>query len=62
MLNFWENILRYPKFFGIVIVGLVNTVLFSFFKNSSKNSFTIIITFVFLIGFLGYTLANMLDY
>jgi hypothetical protein len=63
MLNFWQNIARYPRFFISSVLGLVTVILSPIFK-STKDPFSrtiVILLLILFIVFLFITLRAMLD-
>ena len=63
MLNFWQNIARYPRFFISSVLGLVTVILSPIFK-STKDTFSrtiVILLLILFIVFLFITLRAMLD-
>ena len=63
MINFWENLLRYPKFFIVSLSGLVLTIISPFiylFKNTT-NKLIYIGLFILVVLFLYFSLSNMIE-
>ena len=63
MTVFWENVLRYPRFFISTMIGLISIILSPFvylYKESPNKIITIFIVTLSL-GFLIFTLTNMLE-
>jgi len=63
MPDFWENLLRFPRFFISSILGLVLIILGPFFNllRNPKTTWILILATVLSITFLGITLGAMLD-
>ena len=62
MPDFWENVLRFPRFFVSSVIGLILTILGPFFNLLNKPKTTVIFVIVSIIGvsFLTITLKLML--
>ncbi len=62
MPDFWENVLRFPRFFVSSILGLLLTILGPFFNllNKPRTTVIFIILSFFCVGFLTITLKLML--
>ena len=63
MVNFWENVLRYPKFFISSVIGLMVVIISpsrKLFANSNTKWFSIIIV-LSLLFCIGLTLILMFD-
>lgn len=62
MPDFWENVLRFPRFFVSSIVGLLLTILGPFLNllNKPKTTVIFVIVSVFGVTFLTITLKLML--
>jgi len=63
MNNFWENIARYPRFFISAMLGLLLILISPFQKLLRTTTGKILFGFCFvgIIGFISFTLKNMLD-
>nr|YP_003002220.1 conserved hypothetical plastid protein Ycf33 [Aureoumbra lagunensis]ACS36932.1 conserved hypothetical plastid protein Ycf33 [Aureoumbra lagunensis] len=63
MLNFWENIARYPRFFFSSMLGLVLilTTPFQRLFRTKSGIIVFIAGLVFILGFVFLTLKHMLD-
>jgi hypothetical protein len=63
MPDFWENLLRFPRFFISSILGLVLTILGPFFNllRDPKTTWILVITILACIVFLTLTLEAMLN-
>jgi len=63
MPDFWENLLRFPRFFISSILGLVLTILGPFFNllRDPKTTWILIITIMLCIIMLTLTLEAMLN-
>jgi len=63
MVDFWENLLRFPRFFISSILGLILTILGPFFNllQQPKTALILIIGSLGIIGFLIKTLEAMLS-
>ena len=62
MPDFWENVLRFPRFFISSVIGLLLTILGPFFNllNRPKTTVIFVIVSIFGLGFLTITLKLML--
>ena len=62
MPDFWENVLRFPRFFVSSVIGLLLTILGPFLNLLSRPKTTIIFVVVSIMGisFLTITLKLML--
>ncbi|MEY3310711.1 MAG: hypothetical protein RL348_29 [Bacteroidota bacterium] len=63
MPDFWENLLRFPRFFISSILGLVLTILGPFFNllRDPKTTWILLFSTVLSIAFLILTLQAMLN-
>nr|YP_010925647.1 hypothetical protein RMC00_pgp067 [Neoporphyra dentata]WKD83879.1 hypothetical protein [Neoporphyra dentata]BCA87313.1 putative Ycf33 [Neoporphyra dentata] len=63
MINFWNNILKFPRFLVSVIFGLILIIISPFFVLFKKplTSFFFIISFTGLIIILAVTIQKMLN-
>ena len=63
MVDFWENLLRFPRFFISSVLGLILTILGPFFNllQQPKTALILIIGSIGAIGFLIKTLEAMLS-
>jgi hypothetical protein len=63
MPDFWENILRFPRFFFSSILGLVLTIVGPFFNllKSPQTTIILLIVTVSIVVFLSLTLRAMLS-
>ena len=63
MVDFWENLLRFPRFFISSILGLILTILGPFFNllQQPRTAVILIIGLLGIIGFLIKTLEAMLS-
>ena len=64
MINFWENISRYPRFFISAMVGLVLilTTPFQTLLRTRLGNLVFVTGFSILLLFIGVTLKEMLDW
>jgi hypothetical protein len=63
MLNFWENISRYPRFFASSVFGLI-LILIRPFRNLLRTKSGIVVLLIgsiVIILFISITLLNMLN-
>nr|BDA99069.1 hypothetical protein [Rhodomonas sp. NIES-2332] len=62
MPDFWENVLRFPRFFVSSVIGLLLTILGPFLNLLKRPKTTVIFVIISLIGitFLTLTLKLML--
>ncbi len=63
MPDFWENLLRFPRFLISSILGLILTILGPFFNllRNPKSTWVLIVITIMSVGFLILTLEAMLD-
>nr|BDA99364.1 hypothetical protein [Cryptomonas sp. NIES-3952] len=63
MSDFWDNILRFPRFFISSTLGLILTIIGPFFNllKSPKTAGILIVMVLLLVLFLFLTLKSMLD-
>lgn len=62
MPDFWDNVLRFPRFFVSSVIGLLLTILGPFFNLLNRPKTTVIFVIVSIVGlsFLTITLKLML--
>jgi len=63
MPDFWENVLRFPRFFISAMLGLVFTIIGPFLNLFRRPQTTVIFIFIAVISliFISLTLKAMLD-
>jgi len=64
MENFWENVIKYPKFFVLSVAGLITTILNPILALTKKGLLNQLLAFAFLILsclILKNTLSLMFD-
>jgi hypothetical protein len=49
MENFWENVIKYPKFFVLSVAGLITTILNPILTQTKKGFLNQLVAFGFLI-------------
>jgi hypothetical protein len=64
MIVFWENVLRYPRFFISAMIGLFSIIIspFIFFLKNSNNILINLIIIISLIILLFTLLNNIVDF
>jgi len=60
-MDFWENILRLPRFFFTSVLGLVFIIINPILKELKNNKFLIVLIF-FMLLLLVFILFNMLNF
>jgi hypothetical protein len=63
MTGFWENVLRYPRFFFSTVLGLIGIILSPIvylYKESNNKIITIIFVIIFCLGII-FTLNFMIN-
>ena len=61
MLFFWENVIRYPRFFITSVAGLLIILLAPFQKLAKNSNILFLITVLLMFSLLIITLTRMLD-
>nr|YP_010443935.1 Ycf33 [Chattonella marina]UTE94822.1 Ycf33 [Chattonella marina] len=64
MAIFWENVLRYPRFFVSTMIGLVSIILapIIYLYKESPNKVITIFFVLLLVGLLIFTLKTMIEF
>jgi hypothetical protein len=64
IINFWENVLRYPRFFISIIIGLFSIIIspIIYFLNKSNNLLIKILFLIGLIILIILLLTNIIEY